>query len=69
MDEPTSEMDSVNERIVWDALRSEKKRRAIFLSSSHIKEAYNIADKIAVIDNGELKCCGSPAFLRKIYGI
>lgn len=61
-------MDSSGRRLTWDALLLEKRNRAIFFTTSHIKEANAFADRIAVFHKGHLKCCGSPTFLKKKYG-
>ena len=31
-------------------------------------EADLLGDRIAIISNGQLKCCGSPLFLKNTYG-
>lgn len=69
LDEPTLHMDPDSRRIVWDALFQEKKGKAIFLTTSNIKEANTLADRLAVIHGGHLVCYGSPLFLKKKYGI
>ncbi|VDO93259.1 unnamed protein product [Schistosoma curassoni] len=32
-------------------------------------EADHLGDRIAIMAGGELKCCGSPLFLKAKYGI
>ncbi|KFM65015.1 ATP-binding cassette sub-family A member 3, partial [Stegodyphus mimosarum] len=68
IDEPTKHMDSFSRRIVWDALQAEKVKRTILITSSHMKEAEALGDRIALMDEGHLQCYGTPTFLRKIYG-
>lgn len=62
-------MDAGDRKTVWEALKVQKEHRAIFVTTRHMKEAVAIADKIAVIDEGEIQCCGSPKFLREKYGM
>ena len=34
-----------------------------------MEEADVLGDRIAIMDNGKLQCCGTPMFLKKYYGI
>ena len=38
------------------------------LSTHHMDEADILGDRIAVISNGQLQCCGSPLFLKSTFG-
>ena len=42
--------------------------RTILLSTHHMDEADLLGDRIAIISNGQLKCCGSSLFLKNTYG-
>ncbi|KAJ8300982.1 hypothetical protein KUTeg_022501 [Tegillarca granosa] len=42
--------------------------RTILLSTHHMDEADILGDRIAIISNGELKCCGSSLFLKNTFG-
>ncbi len=33
-----------------------------------MEEADALADRIAIMNHGEVKCCGSPMFLKNLYG-
>ncbi|XP_035227310.1 ATP-binding cassette sub-family A member 3-like isoform X2 [Stegodyphus dumicola] len=68
IDEPTKHMDFFSRRIVWDALQAEKVKRTILITSSHMKEAEALGDRIALMDKGHLQCYGTPKFFKKIYG-
>ncbi|GFQ80635.1 ATP-binding cassette sub-family A member 3 [Trichonephila clavata] len=68
MDDPTNRMDPYSRRIVWEALKTEKAFRTIFISTSHVEEAEAIGDRIGILDEGELQSFGSVSFVKKIYG-
>lgn len=67
LDEPTAGVDPYARRAIWDLLRKYKNGRTILLSTHHMDEADLLGDRIAIISNGELKCCGSPLFLKNTY--
>ena len=43
--------------------------RAILLTTHDMDEADYLGDRIAIMVNGEIECCGSSAQLKKDYGI
>ncbi|XP_066132949.1 phospholipid-transporting ATPase ABCA3-like [Saccopteryx bilineata] len=69
LDEPTAGMDSTSRRATWDLLQQHKQNRTILLTTHYMDEADVLGDRIAIMMNGSLKCCGSSLFLRKIYGV
>lgn len=42
--------------------------RTIILSTHHLDEAEVLSDRIAFLENGGLKCCGSPFYLKETFG-
>lgn len=42
--------------------------RTIILSTHHLDEAEVLSDRIAFLEHGGLKCCGSPFYLKETYG-
>ncbi|KAM8777566.1 LOW QUALITY PROTEIN: phospholipid-transporting ATPase ABCA3-like [Rhynchonycteris naso] len=69
LDEPTAGMDSTSRKATWDLLRQYKQDRTILLTTHYMDEADVLGDRIAIMMNGSLQCCGSSLFLRKIYGV
>ncbi|XP_076997705.1 phospholipid-transporting ATPase ABCA3-like [Tamandua tetradactyla] len=69
LDEPTSGMDPVSRRSTWDLLQQYKQDRTILLTTHYMDEADNLGDRIAIMDQGTLQCCGSSVFLKQIYGV
>lgn len=68
LDEPTAGVDPYARRAIWDLLVKFKKDRTILLSTHHMDEADFLGDRIAIISNGQLKCCGSSIFLKNMIG-
>ncbi|XP_069685343.1 phospholipid-transporting ATPase ABCA3-like isoform X4 [Periplaneta americana] len=67
-DEPTSGLDPAARRALWDLLQAEKEGRTILLTTHFMDEADLLGDRIAIMADGELQCCGSSFFLKKKYG-
>ncbi|XP_075748661.1 ATP binding cassette subfamily A member 3 [Rhipicephalus microplus] len=68
LDEPTAGMDPAARRDMWDLLLAEKVQRTILLTTHSMEEADAIGDRIAIMSNGVVQCCGSPFFLKKNLG-
>uniref|UniRef100_A0A8D1IL13 ABC transporter domain-containing protein n=1 Tax=Sus scrofa TaxID=9823 RepID=A0A8D1IL13_PIG len=69
LDEPTSGMDPASRRATWNLLQHYKQDRTILLTTHDMDEADLLGDRIAIMVNGSLRCCGSSIFLKKIYGV
>jgi ABC-type multidrug transport system ATPase subunit len=69
LDEPTSGMDPYSRRATWELLRKNKAGRVIVLTTHFMDEADLLGDRIAIMANGGLKCCGSSLFLKARFGI
>ncbi|VEL10301.1 unnamed protein product [Protopolystoma xenopodis] len=68
LDEPTAGVDPYSRRSIWDLVLRAKSHRTIILTTHHMDEADILGDRIAVISQGELRCCGSSLFLKEHYG-
>ncbi|CAK9183967.1 unnamed protein product [Ilex paraguariensis] len=69
LDEPTSGMDPYSMRLTWQLIKRLKKGRIILLTTHSMDEADVLGDRIAIMANGSLKCCGSSLFLKHQYGV
>ncbi|XP_055947316.1 ATP-binding cassette sub-family A member 2-like isoform X3 [Argiope bruennichi] len=68
LDEPTAGVDPYSRRAIWDLILKYKSGRTILLSTHHMDEADILGDRIAIICNGQLRCCGTPLFLKNNLG-
>jgi len=68
LDEPTSGLDPYNRRCLWDIIRKCKRGRTIILTTHYMEEADALADRLALLHHGRVKCCGTPLFLKDTYG-
>ncbi|XP_063286648.1 phospholipid-transporting ATPase ABCA3 [Pelobates fuscus] len=68
LDEPTSGMDPASRRDTWELLRQHKQDRTVLLTTHFMDEADLLGDRIAIMAEGQLQCCGSPLFLKCKYG-
>jgi ABC-type multidrug transport system ATPase subunit len=68
LDEPTAGVDPYARRAIWDLLLKYKHGRTIILSTHHMDEAELLGDRIAIISNGKLQCCGTALFLKNALG-
>lgn len=58
LDEPTSGMDPYSMRSTWQLIKKIKKGRIILLTTHSMDEADVLGDRIAIMANGSLRCCG-----------
>ncbi|MGJ3238441.1 MAG: ATP-binding cassette domain-containing protein [Anaerolineae bacterium] len=70
LDEPTTGLDPASRRDVWHEVRRLNRTRGmtIFLTTQYLEEADELADRIAIIDKGEIVAEGKPAELKAQVG-
>uniref|UniRef100_A0A8C9ZMA7 Cholesterol transporter ABCA5 n=1 Tax=Sander lucioperca TaxID=283035 RepID=A0A8C9ZMA7_SANLU len=69
LDEPTAGMDPCSRHQVWSLLQNRRAGRVIVLSTHYMDEADILADRKAVISQGQLKCVGSSLYLKTKCGV
>ncbi|CAN0071849.1 unnamed protein product, partial [Laminaria digitata] len=69
LDEPTSGMDPHSRRFTWDLIRKNRDGRVIVLTTHFMDEADLLGDRVAIMADGALRCCGSSLFLKNHYGV
>jgi len=69
LDEPTSGMDPYSRRATWNVISQHKEGRVIILVTHFMDEADLLGDRIAIMGDGKLLCCGSSLFLKRTYGV
>jgi ABC-2 type transport system ATP-binding protein len=61
LDEPTTGLDPQARRMIWELLRQHKGQdRGILLTTHYMDEAEQLADRVAVIDHGQIIAEGTP---------
>ncbi|MBY0013930.1 ABC transporter ATP-binding protein [Paenibacillus typhae] len=69
LDEPTSALDPVNTKHIHDGLLHLKERgTTIFLTTHDMNEAEALCDRVAFLNNGEIRLLDSPKKLRQQRG-
>ncbi|XVE56978.1 hypothetical protein DITRI_Ditri04bG0054800 [Diplodiscus trichospermus] len=68
LDEPTTGMDPITRRHVWDIIESAKKGRAIILTTHSMEEADVLSDRIGIMAKGRLRCIGTSIRLKSRFG-
>lgn len=68
LDEPTSGMDPFSRRSTWNMLIANRPGRAMILTTHFMDEADLLGDRIAIMAEGVLQCCGSSMFLKNRFG-
>lgn len=69
MYEPTINMTPKYKKIFWNIIGKERPGRAFIVATSSLDEAFRIGNRVGIMENGLVKCYGTPFFLRtKIAG-
>jgi ABC-type multidrug transport system ATPase subunit len=69
LDEPTSGMDPYSRRSTWQILQNAREGRVIVLTTHFMDEADILGDRIAIMAHGQVRCVGSPTWLKQRFGI
>ena len=68
LDEPTTGLDPLSRKNVWEIVEDLKKRgKSIFLTTHYMEEAARLADEVAIIERGEIVAQGGPRQLIQRY--
>ena len=66
LDEPTTGLDPQNRANLWDQIRKLKDNgTTIFLTTHYLEEADELADRLSIIDHGEIVAEGTPRELKQ----
>ncbi len=67
LDEPTTGLDPRSRRAVWDIVRDlSREGITILLTTQYLEEADQLADRVAVLDDGRIVAEGTPAELKRL---
>ncbi len=67
LDEPSTGLDPLSRKELWDILNDLKKERFIFLTTHYLEEAENLSNSIGILENGQLLAIGTMDDLRRKF--
>ena len=67
LDEPTSGMDVISKREIWNFFKSYKSDKIIILTTHSLEEAEYLGDRIGIMLDGKFVCSGTGSFLKNNY--
>ena len=68
LDEPTLGLDVLARSDLWDLIRSLKGKVTIVLTTHYMEEAEALSDRVAIMKDGKLLLCDTPANIKQIAG-
>jgi ABC-type multidrug transport system ATPase subunit len=68
LDEPSTGLDPASRRNLWDVVKSNKRDRAIVLTTHSMEEAEQLCDRLGIFVDGQLVCIGNPKEITSRYG-
>jgi ABC-2 type transport system ATP-binding protein len=69
LDEPTTGLDPVSRKTIWEEVRAlNEEGTTVFLTTQYLEEADQLADNVAIIDNGRIVAEGTPDTLKTEIG-
>ena len=69
LDEPTSGLDVESRQQVWQLIRKLKQGRSIIMSTQHIEEADELADRVCIMSHGKVIALGTPSNIKRRFGV
>lgn len=66
LDEPTTGLDPVARRAVWDAITRRRATTTVVLVTHNVLEAETVLDRVAVLDRGRVIACDTPGRLKAL---
>ena len=67
LDEPTSGMDVIAKRALWEFLKGYKGDKIIILTTHSLDEAEYLGDRIGIMSEGHFLCSGTSSYLKSKY--
>lgn len=65
LDEPTSGLDVESRQQVWKLIKKLREGRSIIMSSQHLEEADELADRICILTKGQVLTVNTPDQIKK----
>lgn len=69
LDEPTAGLDPQSRRVLWHLIRQARgEGSTVFLTTQHLAEAEDLADRVCVLQEGRIAAIGTPQELKAQFG-
>merc|ERR1712087_377429 len=68
LDEPSTGMDPMARRSMWDFIRSTMGGRCVILTTHSMEECEALCHRLCIMTAGQLRCLGTPQHLKSKYG-
>ncbi|PWU94416.1 putative ABC transporter [Trypanosoma cruzi] len=68
LDEPTAGMDPIARRGVWKSIQKIAEKCSVLLTTHHLDEVEALADCVAIMVDGDLRCIGNKTHLKNKFG-
>lgn len=69
LDEPTTGLDPISRKVLWDEVRAlNKAGTTVFLTTQYLEEADTLADRVGIINEGRIVAEDTPAALKAAAG-
>jgi ABC-type multidrug transport system ATPase subunit len=68
LDEPTTGMDPMNKKYVWETIKSFRKDKCVVLTTHSMEEADALGDRIGIMSHGKLVALGTSLELKTLHG-
>jgi len=68
-DEPTTNLDPLSRRKIWELLLKIRENHVVFLCTHHMDEADILANRKMILNKGNIRCFGSSVFLKNHFNM
>merc|ERR1712048_711170 len=68
LDEPSTGMDPMARRIMWEFIRNTMDGRCVVLTTHSMEECEALCHRLGIMVKGQLRCLGTPQHLKSKFG-
>jgi len=68
LDEPSTGMDPVSRRFMWDFISGTMKGRSVILTTHSMEECEALCHRLGIMVGGRLRCIGTPQHIKTRFG-
>eukprot|EP00833_Pecoramyces_ruminatium_P004887 jgi/Orpsp1_1/1178919/evm.model.c7180000067239.1 len=69
LDEPTTGLDPLSRRKIWELLQKKREGKVIFLTTHYMDEADILADRKLILNKGKIRCLGTSLYLKNHFNM